>query len=266
MSPISGLRLGRNCHDRPTAFCIPLRNFNTLDIPRDTLTFWSGTRFPLSKGLYTQYLTGRPFPRPLHACTHELTTEQQSMEQDRIPSRYKNPLYSLSAARARPVKTVTKPPDQHFPIMKLLPELRIRIYECVFADIANYLTPRSLSTIQNLEDHLQVRLGIFFALLHASRALRFEALEVYCLYAKARLATLGETIKSMYAQIDVMGKAPDWTILMEAHVRELVIGRLETLLRVIKFVMSDGKGKSGWSFAALKFAMVADVADRMGCD
>jgi hypothetical protein len=92
--------------------------------------------------------------------------------------------------------------------MKLLPELRIRIYECVFADLANSLTPPSLSTIQNLDNHLGSRLSGFLALLHASRALRSEALEAYCLNAKARLAALGDTIRSMYAAIDVMGKAP----------------------------------------------------------
>jgi hypothetical protein len=150
--------------------------------------------------------------------------------------------------------------------MKLLPELRIRVYECVFADLANSLTPRSLSTIQALDDHLQSRLAGFLALLHASRALRSEALEVYCLYAKARLAALCETIKSMYAAIDVMGKVPNYAILMEAHARELVIGRLGVILRVIKFVMSDGKRKRGWSFAALKTAMDADNAIEMGRD
>jgi hypothetical protein len=193
----------------------------------------------------------------LSVPTHKLTTEQQNMELDRTPSRDKNPLNVFDTSRARPVKTITKPPDQHFPLMKLLPELRIRIYECVFADLANFLTPPSLSTVQNLDDHLQSRLLGFLALLRASRALRSEALGVYCLYAKARLATLGETIKSMYAAIDVMGKAPNWTILMEAHARELVIGKLGILLRVIKFVM-NGEGKRGWSLSALKTAMAVD--------
>jgi hypothetical protein len=185
------------------------------------------------------------------------------MEMNRILSRDRNPLNSLATSRARSVKTTNQTSDQNFPIMKLLPELRIHIYECVFADLANFLTPRSLSTIQNLDDRLQSRLSDFLALLHASQALRSEALEVYCLYAKARLRTLGETIKSMYAAIDVMGKVPNWTNLMEAHARELVLGKLAIFLRVIKFVMSDGKRKRGWSFAALKTAMDADEVEKM---
>ena len=202
----------------------------------------------------------------LSVPTHMLTTEQQNMELDRTTSQNKNPLNIVATSRARPVKTINHPPDQHFPIMKLLPELRIRVYECVFADLANSLTPRSLSTIQALDDHLQSRLSGFLALLHASRAVRSEALEVYCLYAKARLKTLGESIKRMYARIDVSGKVPDWTILMEAHARELVIGKLGIFLRVIKFVMSNGKRKRGRSFAALETAMLVDEVDGMGCD
>jgi hypothetical protein len=200
----------------------------------------------------------------LSVPTHKLTTEQQNMELDRTPSRDKNPLNVFDTSRARPVKTITKPPDQHFPLMKLLPELRIRIYECVFADLANFLTPPSLSMIQNLDDHLRSRLSGFLALLHASRALRSEALEVYCLYAKARSATLGETIKSTYTAFDVMGEAPNWTILMEAYVRELVIGKLGILLRVIKSVMKEEEGKHGWSFSALKTAMVGDDTNMTG--
>jgi hypothetical protein len=188
------------------------------------------------------------------------------MELNQISSRDKNPLNSLDITPTIPLSHDIKPLEQRFPLMNLLPELRIRIYECVFADLADTLTPQSLSTVQNLDDHVQARLGAFPALLHASRALRSEALEVYCLYAKARLATLGETIKSMYAAIDMMGKAPNWTILMEAHARELVIGKLEIFLRVIKFVMNDRKRKRGWSFAALKTVMTADEVEKIGCD
>jgi hypothetical protein len=188
------------------------------------------------------------------------------MELNRIPSRDKNPLFYITAAAETPSKARPKALEQRFPLMKLLPELRIRIYEFVFADVANSLTPRSLSTSQNLDDYLQSRLSGFLALLHASRAVRSEALEVYCLYAKARLKTLGEIIKSMYAAIDLMGKVPSWTILMEAHARELVIERLEIFLRVIKFVISDGKGNRGWSFAALKAAIAVDEVDKAGCD
>ena len=67
----------------------------------------------------------------------------------------------------------------------------------------------------------------------------------------------------MYAAIDVFVKMPNWTILMEAHARELVMGKLEIVLRVIKFVMSGREGKRGWSFAALRTAMEADDTGRM---
>lgn len=198
--------------------------------------------------------------------THKLTTEQQTMELNKIRSHDRNPLASFTTVRGTSARTIAKTSEQHFPLMKLLPELRIRIYELVFADLAISLTPPSLSTIQTLDDHLRVRLKGFLALLHTSRSLRAEAIEVYCLSAKMRLAALSKTMQSMYAAIDVLGKVPSWTILMEAHARELVIGKLGILLRVIKFVISDGEAKRGWSFAALKTAMEVDEADRMGCD
>lgn len=136
------------------------------------------------------------------------------MKPDRILSCDQNPLASLATAPEISAKAITKVSQQHFPLMKLLPELRIRIYECVFEDIADSLTPRTLSTIQDLEEHLRGRLRGFLALLHASRALRSEAIEVYCLSAKARLAKLSRSIENMYAAIDVLVKMPDWTILM----------------------------------------------------
>ena len=196
---------------------------------------------------------------------HKLTTKQQTMEPDQIPSRNKNPLNSLATAQSRSNKAIAKAPEQHFPLMKLLPELRIRIYKCVFADLASSLTPPSLSTVQNLDDHLRLRLRGCLALLHASRALRSEAFEVYCLAVKVRLATLKKAIQGMYTDIDV-GKVPKWTILMDTHARELVLGKLGILLRVIKLVMSDGEGKCGWSFASLKTAMAVDDADKTGSD
>jgi hypothetical protein len=188
------------------------------------------------------------------------------MEPDQITSRDKNPLNSLTTAQSRSNKAIAKAPERHFPLMNLLPELRIRIYGCVLADLADSLTPPSLSTVQNLDDHLRPRLRGCLALLHAGRALRSEALDVYCLAVKARLATLKQAIQSMYAAIDVLGKVPDWKMLMEALARELVLSRLGFLLRVIKFVMNDGEEKRGWSFAALKTAMTVDDADRVGCD
>jgi len=131
------------------------------------------------------------------------------MELDQINSRGKNPLNSLTTAQSKSNKAIAKAPEQHFPLMKLLPELRIRIYECVFADLALSLTPPSLSTVQNLDDHLRPLLRGCLALLHASRALRSEALEVYCLAVNLRSATLKQAIQSMYAAIDVLGKVPD---------------------------------------------------------
>lgn len=188
------------------------------------------------------------------------------MELDHTPSHNKSPLASLATTREIPAKAIAKASQQQFPLMKLLPELRIRIYECAFADLADTLTPRSLSTIQNLEDHLRLRLKGFLALLHASRALRSEALEAYCLSAKSRSAALSKAIQSMYVAIDVFSDVPNWTILMEAHARELVMERLGILLRVIKFAMGDGKKKRGWSFAALKTASEVDDADKLGSD
>jgi hypothetical protein len=75
---------------------------------------------------------------------------------------------------------------------------------------------------------------------------------------------LAKTIQGMYAAIDVLGKVPDWTILMETHARELAIGKLGTFLRVIKFVMTDREDKRGWSFAALKAAPEVEDANRTG--
>lgn len=186
------------------------------------------------------------------------------MKLDRSLSHDKNPFASLTTARERSAEAISKASQQHFPLMELLPELRIRIYECAFADLADTLTPPTLSTIQTLDDHLQGRLRGFLALLHASRALRCEAIEVYCLSAKTHLAMLGKKIQGMYAAIDVLGEVPDWTILMETHARELAIGKLGTFLRVIKFVMSDREGKRGWSFAALKTAPEVEDANRTG--
>ena len=192
-----------------------------------------------------------------------LTICQQTMEVNRMPSHSKNTLASLATAQEISAKAIAKASQQHFPLMELLPELRIRIYECAFADLADTLTPPALSTVQSLDDHLQGRLRGFLALLHASRALRCEAIEVYCLSAKTHLTMIGKTIQGMYAAIDVLGEVPDWTILMETHARELMIGKLGTFLRVIKFVMSGREGKRGWSFAALRTAMEADDTGRM---
>lgn len=62
------------------------------------------------------------------------------MELNRIPSHDRNPLASLATAQIS-VKAIPKASQQHFPLMKLLPELRIRIYECVFSDLVDTLTP-----------------------------------------------------------------------------------------------------------------------------
>jgi len=237
---------------------LPLSRYNhTLELYQ---TFLKSRERP------TKYLNGRCVRHRLHARMHKLTTEQETMELHRIPSHDMNPLRSLASTRAKPAKAITKASQQHFPLMKLLPELRIRIYECVFAHLADALTPRSLSTVQNLDDHLRGRLRGFLTLLHASRALRSEAIEVYCLSAKARLAALSKAIQSMYTAIDVLSEVLNWVVLMEAHVRELVIGKLGILLRVIKFVTSNGQDKRGWSFAALRTAMENDDTDRMRCD
>ena len=83
---------------------------------------------------------------------------------------------------------------------------------------------------------------------------------------KTHLSTLKKAIQDMHEAIDVLGEVPSWTILMEAHARELVLVKLEVLLRVIKFVMSDREETRGWSFAALRSAMEVDDADKMGCD
>lgn len=222
--------------------------------------------FLKSRERSTKYLNGSCVWRTVHALTHKLTTKQQAMEINRHPSHDSNPLASLATAREMSVKTIAKASQQHFPLMKLLPELRIRIYECVFADLADALIPPTLSTIQNLDDHLWDWLRSFLALLHASRALRSEAIEVYCLSAKSRSAKLSKTIENMYAAIDALGKAPDWTILMEAHARELMIGKLAILLRVIKFTMDHGREKRGWRFATLKAAMEVDDSDSTACD
>jgi hypothetical protein len=176
---------------------------------------------------------------------HKLITWQQNMEPDQITSRNKNPLSSLATTQTRPPKVNTKTPEQHFPLMKLLPELRIRIYECVFADLIDSLTPRSLSTVQSIDDNLRRRLKGFLAPLHASRALRSEAIEVYCLSAKTRLATLRKTTEDIYEAINVLGEVPNWTILMEALALELVILKLENMLLVMKAKMSDGEEKRG---------------------
>lgn len=239
--PISRLKAGSRL-PRPSDWLSPTTpTSNKPGLPRDILIPKSSTESPLSRGRYTQYLNGRCARYPLHARTHKLTTEQQTMEPNKIPSHDKNPLASLATARETSAKMIAKTSQQHFPLMKLLPELRIRVYELVFADLATSLTPPSLTIVQNLDEHLQRRLKGFLALLHTSRALRSEAVEVYCLSAKVRLAALSKTIQSLYAAIEVLGKVPNWTILMEAHARELVIGKLGTKLRVSRFAMSDGE-------------------------
>ena len=84
---------------------------------------------------------------------------------------------NLTTTRAKSLKGNTAIPDQQFPLMKLLPELRIRIYECIFADLADSITPPSLSTIQNLDEHLRLHLRGFLTLLYASQVLRSEGVD-----------------------------------------------------------------------------------------
>jgi hypothetical protein len=180
------------------------------------------------------------------------------------PPRNKNPLHSLAVTKARPFKADPKVPEQCFPLMKLLPELRIRIYECVFADFKSSLTPPSLSTIQNLDDYLRTRLRGFLALLHASRALRSEGVEVYCRMAMTDLLALKKTVQDIYTLIGILSEVCNWMLLMDMHAQQLAMGKLGILLRVIKYVVNDGHGKQGWSFAALNTAMAAEEANMMG--
>jgi hypothetical protein len=178
--------------------------------------------------------------------------------------RGKNPLHSLATARVRPLKANTN--DLHFALMKLLPELRIRIYEFIFADLANSLTLRSLSTIQNLNEHLRPRFKSFLKLLRASRILRSGGIEVYCRMAMAQLLALNKIVQHMYTLIGVSGEVGNWKLLMKLHAQQLAMGELGILLRVIRFVVNEGHGKCGWSFAALRTAMAVEEATRMESD
>ena len=147
--------------------------------------------------------------------------------------------------------------------MKLLPELRIRIYECIFADLADSITPPSLSTIQNLDEHLRLHLRSFLALLHASRALRSEGIEGYRHAAKARSATLDKNIRELYRLNELSDGVFSWKLLMEMHARQLAMRKVETMLRVVRFALSGECGEHGWILAALEAAMDANDADRL---
>jgi len=180
--------------------------------------------------------------------------------------RDQNPLRSLAATRARPLKASTNDVGQHFPLMRLLPELRIRIYEFVFADLATSLTPRSLSTIQNLDEHLRPRFKCFLKLLHASRTLRSEGIEIYCRMAMAQLLALNKAVKHIYTLLFTPGEVVNYSVLMELHAQQLAIEKLEILLRVIKYVVNDGHVKYRWTFAALKTTSMVEEANMMESD
>ena len=171
---------------------------------------------------------------------------------------------NLATVWAKSLKGNTTVPDQRFPLMKLLPELRIRIYECIFADLADTITPPSQSTLQNLDEHLRLHLRGFIALLHASQVLRSEGIEVYCRAAKVQSATLNKNIRELYGLIKLSGGVFSWNLLMEVHARQLAMRKVETMFRVVRFAMSGGCGEHGWTLAALEAAMNANDAERMG--
>ena len=165
---------------------------------------------------------------------------------------------NLATVWAKSLKGNTTVPDQRFPLMKLLPELRIRIYECIFADLADSIPPPSLSTLQNLDEHLRLHLRGFLALLHASQVLRSEGIEVYCRVAKARSATLDKSIRELYRLIELSSGVFNWKLLMEMHARQLAMRKVETMFRVVRSAMSGGCGEHGWTLAALEASMDAD--------
>lgn len=191
---------------------------------------------------------------------YALTSKQHTTEPSQRP-----PGSNLSAAflwqDLRMTTTNSKVSEECFSLMNLLPELRLRVYESVFENLADSIVPPSLSTAHSLEDHLRSQLRSTLALLHNSEALRTECIDVYSRLAKAHTATLKQPNRDIYVLIDEfeVGDQPSYKSFMELHAREMAMAKLGVMLNVVELVMSEGYGRHGRSFAALKAAVGANA-------
>jgi hypothetical protein len=130
-------------------------------------------------------------------------------------------------------KDATKSTDQLFPFMRLLPELRIRVYEYLFEDfVASMMLPTfTRAQIQSLNDYQRPHIRNTFALLHTSQVFRTECMEVYARLQKVHAARLPTLISSLSVQLkderDFNRFSHGHQKLTELHIHEVTMHKLE---------------------------------------
>jgi hypothetical protein len=158
-------------------------------------------------------------------------------------------------------------PDHFFPFMELLPELRIRVYEYLFEDLAASIIPPTLSPIQirSPNDCQQPQLRNTLALLHTSRIFRTECLEVYSRLQKIQAASLPDLISTLSVQLkdehDIARCFRGHQKLVDLHTPEAEMHKLNVVLHVIKYGPEEGHGKGGRSVDAPETTQGADDSE-----
>jgi hypothetical protein len=151
--------------------------------------------------------------------------------------------------------------DQLFPFMKLLPELRICVYEYLFEDLAASIMPSAISLIQlkRLIDYQRPHLRNILALLQTSRIFRTECMEVCSRLQKIHAAKLPDLI--LKTEHEYSRCFCDFKKLVELYTLRFTMGILEAVLHVVKHGPKEGHGKRGQSVAALETAQGADASE-----
>jgi hypothetical protein len=142
-------------------------------------------------------------------------------------------------------------PDQLFPFMELLPELRIRVYEYLFEDLAASVIPPTLSPIQirSPNDCQRPHVRNTLAILHTSRIFRAECLEVYSRLQKIQAASIPDLISTLSVQLkdehDIARCFRGHLKLIDLHTLEAEMYKLNVVLHVAKYGPEEGHGKGG---------------------
>jgi hypothetical protein len=158
-------------------------------------------------------------------------------------------------------------PDQLFPFMELLPELRIRVYEYLFEDIAASIIPPTLSPIQirSLNDCQRPHIPNTLALIHTSRIFRTECLEVYSRLQKIQAASLRDLISTLSVQLkdehDIARCFRGHQKLIELQEFDAEMHKLGVVLNVVKYCPEEGHGKGGRSVDAPETTQGAEASE-----
>jgi hypothetical protein len=158
-------------------------------------------------------------------------------------------------------------PDHLFLFMELLPELRIRVYEYLFEDLAASIIPPTLSLaqIQSLNDYQRPHIRNTLALLQTGRIFRTECLEVYSRLQKIQAAPLPDLISGLSVQLkgerDLSRCFFGHQKLIDLWTLEATMHKLKVLLHVVKYGPEEGHGEGGQSVVAPETTQGADASE-----